>query len=576
MPNMEPPISESASGVPLDTVTRLARRLFDVPLAFIVHAGEPPPGLPPASPWRWPEALRAAYLACQENELVVVTAAELARDPATPCLAFYAGCPVSGTQGERLGTLCLAGPQRSGLDDDERRDLRDLARTAAAFIERDRARLALIEQRSNEERMAMAIAGSETGIWDRNVVTGEIHYSSGWKGLLGYDEDDVTPYIEDSYARLHPDDADYVIRNMQEHFEGKTDSYCVEHRIRCKDGSYKWICSRGKVVSRDAAGQALRMMGTTTDITAMRALSEKLQQSGALITNLTNEVPGLVFQQRLAPGGEAQLLYASAGITDIYGLAQRAPIDLGEIEQIIYPDDLPRYRASLTTSAANLAPWHIEYRVMLPGQGIAWRQGDARPQRMPDGGTLWHGVVIDITERKRIEAELQGFATIDFLTQTANRRYFLVQAQAELAHMQGNDGPAAALLMFDLDHFKSINDRWGHAVGDRALVHFSAILRGALRKSDIVGRVGGEEFAVVLVAADMNQAQSFARQVQQRLADAPLMEDDCSIALTTSIGIAAMIATDASVDIALSLSDIALYRAKAGGRNRIECFIRDA
>jgi PAS domain S-box-containing protein len=93
---------------------------------------------------------------------------------------------------------------------------------------------------------------------------------------LGYTDSEIINRFEDSYTRVHSDDLAFVQATMQSHFDQKTESYAVEHRIRCKDASYKWISSRGKVVSRDMQGKPLRMIGTTTDITAMRALSDRL------------------------------------------------------------------------------------------------------------------------------------------------------------------------------------------------------------------------------------------------------------------------------------------------------------
>ncbi|MBV2132403.1 diguanylate cyclase [Pseudomonas sp. MAP12] len=493
-----------------------------------------------------------------------------------PCLRFYARGPLIASSGSTLGTFCLFDDKPGELDDEQREFLRDLARLAAMAVESDSAAARLQEEadalRASEGRMALAIAGSATGIWDRNLQTQEIHYSAGWKSILGYADDQVSNRIEDSYQRIHPDDLAYVLASMQAHFDCKTASYDVEHRIRCQDGSYKWISSRGKVVSRDSAGKPLRMIGTTTDISTMHAMSERLQQSVDLITSLTDEVPGLVFQYRRLPQGESFFSYASAGIWDIYEVSpEQVASSEAAIDAIIHPDDRAAYRASLDTSAASLTPWDLEYRVQLPRQGLRWRQGAARPRRLEDGSTLWHGFITDVTDRKRIEAELQEFATIDFLTQLPNRRHFMTHIEAELARIRRSAGGCAAVLMCDMDHFKAINDQWGHALGDLALKHVASILRGQLRKTDMAGRVGGEEFAVVLSGAGIPEAIAFARRVQQRLAATPLPEGEQRIALTISIGIAIMTASDASVDTALSRSDKALYRAKESGRNRIEC-----
>ncbi|WP_321897866.1 sensor domain-containing diguanylate cyclase [Paraburkholderia heleia] len=425
--------------------------------------------------------------------------------------------------------------------------------------------------REHERLLAHAIAGSGTGIWDRDVVTGEIRYSAGWKAILGYAEHELTSRIEDSYLRLHPDDREYVLAAMQAHFEGRTPTYEVEHRIRCKDGRYKWICSRGKVMSRDAQGRALRMIGTTTDITSMREMAERLRESAALITNLTNEVPGLVFQRRQLPGGRAFFSYASAGIAEIYELTPgQAAHDTACIDALIHPDDLDAWRASFEHSAANLTPWHLEFRVLLPQQGLRWRQGDARPQRLADGTTVWHGFITDVTERKRIEAELREFASTDGLTRLANRRHFMARVESQLAHVRHGEA-GAAVMMCDLDHFKSINDRWGHAIGDEVLRHFAEIVRTQLRAGDMAGRIGGEEFAILLAAADLEGAQSVARRIQERFAQQPLGVEGDVAALTVSIGITLMHAADMNAEAALTRSDFALYRAKKGGRNRIEC-----
>ncbi|WP_321877695.1 sensor domain-containing diguanylate cyclase [Paraburkholderia bannensis] len=503
----------------------------------------------------------------------------LSRASALP-FRFVAAWPLTASHGEALGSLCLLDPEPRELSAAQRTSLDDFARMIAALVAPSgetlssgsdlRAELASLRER--ERLLALAIAGSGTGVWDRNVVTGEIRYSKGWKAMLGYADDEVTNRIEDSYLRLHPEDLAYVQATMKAHFEGNTDQYEVEHRIRCKDGGYKWICSRGKVTARDGDGRALRMVGTSTDVTSMREMAERLRESVNLITNLTNEVPGLVFQCRRAPDGHTSFPYASAGIGEIYELTpEEVVFDAAGIDALIHPDDIDAYRASFAESAATLAPWHLEYRVRLPLQGLRWRQGDARPQRRADGATVWHGFITDVTERKRIEAELQEFAMTDGLTRLANRRHFMSRLDAQLALLRRSGGPECALMMCDLDHFKAINDRFGHAVGDDALRHFAEILRKHLRSGDVAGRIGGEEFAILLGGADVDGACGVARRIQDCIAEAPLVAQAGTVALTVSIGVTPLRIDDGSAEATLSRSDVALYRAKKGGRNRIEC-----
>src|SRR5438132_6807649 len=121
----------------------------------------------------------------------------------------------------------------------------DAAALASIAIQRnvDAARINRAEQmlRESETRMALAIEGSGTGIWDRNIPAGEIHYSAGWKAILGYTDAEISNRIEESYTRVHPEDLAYVQAAIKAHFAQKTECYAVEHRIRCKDGSYKWI-----------------------------------------------------------------------------------------------------------------------------------------------------------------------------------------------------------------------------------------------------------------------------------------------------------------------------------------------
>lgn len=420
------------------------------------------------------------------------------------------------------------------------------------------------------ELLALAIVHSGTGVWDRDVPGGRIVYSPAWKAMFGYGEHDISDRIEDSYRRVHPDDLAGVQATIDAHFENQVDHYAVEHRVLCKDGSYKWVISRGRVISRDADGKPLRMAGLTTDISTTVALSEKLRHCADLLTRLTDEVPGLVYQYQQNADGSAHYSYASAGIGAIFGTtAEAAGRDGRIVETAIHPDDVDNYRRTLAESAEAVQRWQLQFRVLLP-DGVAWREVEATPRRMQDGSTVWHGFVSDISAHKVLEQQLKDAAATDFLTGLPNRRHIMARLEQELARVQREPGAMAAVLMFDLDHFKSINDQHGHAMGDEVLRHFSRLLQEELRRADSAGRIGGEEFALVLSGAAISDAYSFADRVRRRLEQAPLEYDGASVPVTVSIGVSAMRPWDKSVGNALSRADSALYQAKECGRNQVK------
>ncbi|MDO8958431.1 MAG: diguanylate cyclase [Rhodocyclaceae bacterium] len=179
------------------------------------------------------------------------------------------------------------------------------------------------------------------------------------------------------------------------------------------------------------------------------------------------------------------------------------------------------------------------------------------------------GLFVGNRRLRQTEAALRELATTDGLTGAANRRQFVARADEELARVQRFDQPAA-LLMLDLDHFKRINDTYGHAAGDAVLVAFATTVRDALRKVDCFGRMGGEEFAVLLTGCAVKDARMFAERLRQLVADLRVSFDQQSIGVTVSIGIAGLQPGDANSEQALARADAALYRAKSAGRNRVE------
>lgn len=189
-----------------------------------------------------------------------------------------------------------------------------------------------------------------------------------------------------------------------------------------------------------------------------------------------------------------------------------------------------------------------------------------------EAGVTRHFVAVkqDISTRKRMEAELRASATTDFLTGLSNRRHFMSCMEEQLARAQRQVTLHTVVLMVDLDHFKHVNDTYGHATGDALLRHVAGLMREDLRKIDSVGRMGGEEFAFILPGNDLAGGRALAERLRQKIEATPLVLHAQVIEMTVSIGMAAMLASDSRADQALVRADQALYRAKTGGRNRVE------
>jgi diguanylate cyclase (GGDEF)-like protein len=174
----------------------------------------------------------------------------------------------------------------------------------------------------------------------------------------------------------------------------------------------------------------------------------------------------------------------------------------------------------------------------------------------------------EIAERRQLEAQLRRMATTDGLTGTLNHAQFLLMGQRELERVRQRH-QSLALLMLDIDHFKLINDRYGHLIGDEALKHLVVQLRAGIRAIDLLGRMGGEEFAIVLPTISAAVAGQVAERLRARVAATPLLHADQSIGMTVSIGVSMARDADTTLEQILARADATLYAAKNAGRNRV-------
>lgn len=203
--------------------------------------------------------------------------------------------------------------------------------------------------------------------------------------------------------------------------------------------------------------------------------------------------------------------------------------------------------------------------MQLPHRGLRWVRGEATPEELAGGGTLWHGYVSDISDLKRVEEELRALSITDSLTGIHNRRYFQDRLKAEMIRVKRASG-ALSVIMFDIDHFKRINDQHGHAVGDEVLKELCRRISQRLRRTDVFCRLGGEEFVVLCANTDGSQAFSVALELWQALRGEP-MEGVATV--TASFGVASW-RVEEGVDSLLLRADSGVYAAKQAGRDRVE------
>ena len=183
-------------------------------------------------------------------------------------------------------------------------------------------------------------------------------------------------------------------------------------------------------------------------------------------------------------------------------------------------------------------------------------------------GRLW--LVRDITGQKRREAILETLAATDALTRLPNRRAFMAHLEQFAQEFANHAQHTGAVLMVDLDFFKRINDSYGHGVGDKVLQQTASVIRHTLRADDVAGRLGGEEFAVLLPGAGAEHAQDVAERLRQAIAAARIEISEGLVHVTASIGLYVMDDhADVSPEHWLGLADNALYQAKHQGRNRV-------
>ena len=342
----------------------------------------------------------------------------------------------------------------------------------------------------------------------------------------------------------------------------------VSRRLRYGEAGSGQPCE--SVTGNDEIGEMARAVEQfLVDRQQLLVTQESLRQEEELMRAVTNSVQSAV----LLVDNEDRIHFANPAAERLFGYSREELIGVKLHDTLVPPAFRQRARKGFAIftrtgeGPALQAPLEL-YALRKDGRTVFVELFVGRVRR---GGHWWAvGAAIDISARKEKERILVQLAETDQLTGVKNRRSFLQLAEEEF-RCCGQTGTALFLLMLDLDHFKVINDTYGHGVGDEVLREFARVCSANLRDSDLFGRIGGEEFAVLMVGLTWDSALGVAERIRSAFYGITLNSENSELQVSTSvsIGLAGVDPAKATVANALEKADAALYRAKGQGRNRV-------
>jgi PAS domain S-box-containing protein len=266
--------------------------------------------------------------------------------------------------------------------------------------------------RESEERWKFALEGAGDGVWDRNIQTDEVQYSKRYKEILGYAEDEFENRRGEWERRLHPDDRQRVVADLQNYLDGNSPAYSIEFRMLCKDGSWKWILARGMVVSRDAGGKPLRMIGTHTDISARVRQQEEITRANERL-DLALQGSRLAIWDADISGGK---IYLSEGWAEILGDPPGETVtDLQALYALVHPDERERVAGVFIGALKGALPeYRIEHRFRTRSGEWKWILSHGRVVSRDAAGRALRmtGTNADISARKEIERMKNEFIAV--------------------------------------------------------------------------------------------------------------------------------------------------------------------
>lgn len=328
------------------------------------------------------------------------------------------------------------------------------------------------------------------------------HLNEAWERVLGFPLEELENM--DFPSLVHPDDVEKTTEAFML-LENGHDIFRFVNRYRTIDGDYRSIEWHSKA-------QGNYIYAVAKDVTERVQLEEELAERDRLLTKLSDQVPGAIYQFERRPDGSFRFPFYSRGFEELTGITfEEMKQDSTLVFTKIHPEDYPNVMASIEMSYENLTIWDAEFRVVMPDGRILWMLGSSRPEKLGEGHVLWHGYIGDVTEKKKYEMEIEYLSYHDQLTGMKNRRYF---DEALITYDEPSHYPLA-LIVVDVNGLKLTNDAFGHLVGDRLLIEATMTLKREIRGKDTVARIGGDEFVIIMPNTELEEAKRLSDHLSQ-------------------------------------------------------------
>lgn len=437
-------------------------------------------------------------------------------------------------------------------------------------------RLAVFGRDVTEQRRAeAALMHSEQRFRDVSEAIGEVIWETDAEGLLKFITQDVEVFAhlpaeqligKPMSAILPEEDVDdfnhwrNIVYARQEPFSN------VEARTMGKDGSVIWLQINGTPYF-DAAGRFQGYRGAAMDITERKATETAIKASERKLRALAESA----YDAIVMIDSRDRVSFWNDAAEQLFGYTEQEVLGQAIHPLITPPEELEHALKGMerfSSHGMGDAVGSITEVMAMRKDGSRFEAERSIASFRLEGAWYAVATIRDISERKATEAKLLELATTDSLTGLYNRRRFMELCEREFSRSIRYDRPLA-MFMMDIDHFKKVNDEYGHDAGDRVLRALSEISVMALRNADLLGRLGGEEFGVLLPETDAESALDVAERLRQSISRTDISVNSHTLKITVSIGISMLTPGMHSIDTLLKGADIALYEAKQTGRNRV-------